>query len=102
MLTTQLMGASQNVAAHTPRAAQADANAVQQPGMPAKIDAASDHITLVPVLPPEAGNAATDADADKPALEVPKRVEMTIAVLDNIPDAVPKSIYDVKVTDEGS
>lgn len=100
MLTNHLIGAGQNVSAHTPRGGTAAADPAPQVATPARIDAASDHITFNPVTPPEQSKEVTDAEADGPSLELPERVEMTIAVVDSIPDAVPESIYDAKVSDE--
>lgn len=99
MLTNHLLGASHNAATHTPRGS-AVTDTVEQPGMTTRIDAASDHITMTPVTPPDEGKAATGSDAGRPALEIPKRVEMTIAVIDSIPDAVPQSIYEAKAVPE--
>ena len=100
MLTNHLIGAGQNVSAHTPRGGTPAVENAPPVSPPARIDAASDHITLKPVIPPEDAKKATDADVEKPSLEVPERVKMTIAVVDSIPDAVPESIYDAKVSDD--
>lgn len=42
----------------------------------------------------------TDMKEERPPLEIPKRIEMRLLLVDTVPDAVPESIYDAKVMAE--
>ncbi len=105
MLTNQIIGAGQNASSHMPRQ-----NAPIEPVQPLAQPSSStgnaqrsvEQMTTRAVDPnQEVQKAGSDAN-DRPALELPKRVEMFIAVVDSMPDAVPESIYDAKVQSDSS
>jgi hypothetical protein len=79
MLTHHLIGAAHNAAVHTPQTT------------PAR----SDDVTTRA----EATQQTSTVD-ETPRLQLPKRAELSVAVLDTIPDAVPESIYAAKTTPE--
>ena len=100
MLTNQLIGAAHNAQNHSPRQAASpdDLSAAMKPALPT--NAAPNGETVAAVKAAEQANETNAAQDDRPPLEIPKRAEMRIAVVDKIPDAVPESIYDAKVVPE--
>lgn len=99
MLTNQIIGAGQNVSSHTPRQSTPvePVQPVSQPSVAGRPHGSVDQITARPVDPNQDTQCADKESRDRPPLELPKRAELSIAVIDSMPDAVPESIYDAKV-----
>jgi hypothetical protein len=100
MLTNQLIGAAHNAQNHSPRQAASPDQAVPAVTPPLPTNAAPDGETPSAIKAAERADDIRPGQEDRPPLEIPKRVEMRVAVIDSIPDAVPESIYDAKAIPE--
>ncbi|MEM7470002.1 MAG: hypothetical protein AAF340_01530 [Pseudomonadota bacterium] len=101
MLTNQLIGAAQNAVNHSPRPSAPQAQPVQ-PALPfSAVKSDTNPMTTRPVsATQETKDTRAEMREERPPLEIPKRAEMRILLVDTIPDAVPESIYDAKVADQ--
>ncbi len=100
MLTNQLIGAAHNAVNHAPRAVEPANFGPQIVGPTPGTKPAEDAITTKAVEPADENKGAKEAEEKRAPLETPKRVEMQVAVVDSIPDAVPETIYEAKAVRE--
>ncbi len=101
MLTNQLIGAAQNAASNSPRPSAPQTQAIPQPLPFAAMNTEAKAVTARPVTgTSDAKEVRAETTDERPPLEIPKRAEMRLLLVDTVPDAVPESIYDAKVTNE--